>query len=136
MKRRIAITLIAAAAAFCTAAAQNSIDELVDKYSVLGTSKYTSAVERDPKTHAVVRVVKVLEIKRWGDVKPFYNAFKREESTGNITERRDNEGLTVILTTQKGGRNRIYMLKASGERAGKKNLIYHNISTTIIIKYR
>lgn len=55
---------------------------------------------------------------------------------GMHTELRDNEGLTVILTTQKGGRNRIYMLKASGERAGKKNLIYHNISTTIIIKYR
>ena len=36
------------------AVAQNSIDGLIDNYSSVGMSKFTSAVERDPRTHKVL----------------------------------------------------------------------------------
>lgn len=38
------------------AVAQNSIDGLIDNYSSVGMSKFTSAVERDPRTHKVQRL--------------------------------------------------------------------------------
>ena len=44
-----------------TVQAQNSIDELVENFSTVGSSSYTSAIERDPQTHQVMKVVKTLE---------------------------------------------------------------------------
>ena len=41
--------------------AQNAIDKAVDEYSSIGNSKFTSAVERDPQTRKVLKVVKVLQ---------------------------------------------------------------------------
>ena len=48
----------------CAASAlgQNSIDRLVEDCSSVGRSKFTSAVERDPKTRKIQKVVKVLEL--------------------------------------------------------------------------
>ncbi|MCR4764581.1 MAG: DUF5024 domain-containing protein, partial [Bacteroidaceae bacterium] len=41
--------------------AQNAIDKAVDEYSSIGKSTFTSAVERDPQTRKVLKVVKVLK---------------------------------------------------------------------------
>ena len=42
--------------------AQNSIDRMVEEYSAIGGSKFTSAVERDPNTSRVKKVVKRLVV--------------------------------------------------------------------------
>lgn len=121
---------------FAAATAQNSIDNLVDKYSTTGSSKFTSAVERNPKTRAVVKVVKVLEISGWLDIRPFINAFKNEARTGDFTERHDDDDLVMMLTTKSDSRNRIYMLKAQGGYTGSKGRRYEYTKITIIVKYR
>ena len=58
--RRIIITAMIYVAAMAHAAAQNRIDGMMENYSSHGMSKYTSAVERDPQTRKVRRVVNVL----------------------------------------------------------------------------
>ena len=55
MKRYIILWLISLTAVVCVSA-QNRIDRFVDNESTIGQSKFTSVVERDPKTHEVVRV--------------------------------------------------------------------------------
>ena len=45
-----------------TGMAQNSIDELVDHYSTIGMSTFTSTVVRDPSTRQITKVFKTLKI--------------------------------------------------------------------------
>lgn len=135
MKQRI-IILLAVIIHFATAMAQNRIDDLVDRYSAVSTSKYTSAVERNPKTRTVVKVVKVLEF-NYGSVKPWVDAFREEAKQGNFSERKENDDLIMTLTTREANRNRIYMLKVDDFYA--YNTIRYNhlhCNVTIIVKYK
>ena len=50
--RTITTALLLVVATAC-AVAQNSIDRMMDNYSSRGTSRFTSAVEREPKTRKV-----------------------------------------------------------------------------------
>ena len=43
--------------------AQNSIDRMVEEYSAIGGSKFTSAVERDPNTRRVKKATRVYLLK-------------------------------------------------------------------------
>lgn len=113
--------------------AQNSIDNLVDKYSSVGRSKFTSAVERDPNTRKVQKVVKVLELYENG-IKKLINAFRWEASTGNFSEKREKDGLTLVLTIQKGKQNRVYMLRGYGGYGGENS--YDRCKVTVIVKYK
>lgn len=110
------------------AQAQNSIDRLVEEYSTSGPSVFTSAVERDPQTRKVVKVVNVLEVKSQ-QITPFVRAFEREKSTANVQTSIKNGESTVVLTCERNGFRRIYMLqRRSDPRA------YIGGKVTIIIK--
>lgn len=125
MRKRIYIALCL----LCFSAwlrAQNSIDEVVDNFSTVGSSTYTSAIERDPQTHKVVRVVKTLET-RGQVVSDLIRAFQKERETGTFSRKEENEEVTMILATENEGGNRVYMLQYSGKG-------YHRGKATIIIK--
>ena len=64
--RRIIITAVILVTSMVNVAAQNRIDEMIENYSSRGTSRFTSAVERDPKTRKVLKVVNVLELNQMG----------------------------------------------------------------------
>lgn len=115
--------------------AQNSIDRLVENHSSVGQSKFTSAVERDPKTRKVQRVVKVLELAN-ADVSRFTAAFRREAGTGDFTERRTDNGLTLVLAVPGKGQNRVYMMKCDGPYGLSRNATRYNFTkVTVIVKY-
>lgn len=115
---------------------QNSIDKQVERYSSIGQSRFTSAVERDPRTRKVQKVVKVLELYDKG-VKAIIEAFKTESSNGDFTEKRDGNGCTMILTTKNSRQNRVYMLKCDSPYGYDKNSNYYgHAKVTIIIKYK
>ncbi|MBR2161227.1 MAG: DUF5024 domain-containing protein [Bacteroidaceae bacterium] len=125
MRKRIYIALCL----LCFSAwlrAQNSIDEVVDNFSTVGSSTYTSAIERDPQTRKVVRVVKTLET-RGQVVSDLIRAFQKERETGTFSRKEENEEVTMILATENEGGNRVYMLQYSGRG-------YHRGKATIIIK--
>lgn len=125
MRKRIYIALCL----LCFSAwlrAQNSIDEVVDNFSTVGSSTYTSAIERDPQTRKVVRVVKTLET-RGQVVSDLIRAFQKERETGTFSRKEENEEVIMILATENEGGNRVYMLQYSGKG-------YHRGKATIIIK--
>lgn len=129
MRKRI-IALIMFIGTIACAWAQNSIDALVEQYSTVGSSTFTSAVERDPKTRKVMKVVKVLEMSGV-NYKKFISAFKKEASKGDFREKREEDSTTMILTTQNAKAHRIYMLKHDNI-----NNAYSEMKITIIIKYK
>lgn len=133
--RRLFFIFAFLAALAASAFAQNSIDGLVENYSSVGQSKFTSAVERDPKTRKIQKVVKVLELYN-ADISRFAAAFKREAATGDFTERRTDGGLTFVLTVRGKGQNRVYMMKCTGPYAyGRKATRYSFTKVTVIVKY-
>lgn len=132
---RIIITALLLVAAMMNVAAQNRIDDMMDNYSSRGTSKYTSAVERDPKTRKVQKVVNVIELNHMG-IDEFINAFRRESKSGNFTEKRDEEGLTLMLTVRGGRQNRIYMIRCTAPYTPeRRDTGYAKAKITVIIKY-
>lgn len=133
---RIIITALLLTSLITAAVAQNSIDGLIDNYSSVGMSKFTSAVERDPRTHKVLKVVKVLQLEQIG-IKDFIKAFKGEAKTGDFSEKYDDDGCTLMLTTQNAKQNRIYMLRCSEPYIpGRRNTNYGYAKITLIIKYK
>lgn len=136
MKQRILLFMVLLAMVASTAKAQNKIDDLVNHFSSNTTSKYTSAVERNPKTREVVKVVKILEM-NYCDATPFVNAFKRDTSSGELSESRSGNDLVMTRTVQGKKQNRIYMLKADGyyNKYGLTKARSHCM-ITIIIKYK
>lgn len=113
--------------------AQNSIDELVSKYSSVGDSKFTSAVERDPVTGKVQKVVKVLQMA--GNPAPFINAFKEESKNGTFSQKRTDDIFSMTLGIKQPKTNRVYMLKYESED-DLRMIKYTDFKVTIIIKYK
>ena len=129
------ITALLLALAVAQAAAQNSIDRMMDNYSSRGSSRYTSAVERDPATRRVRKVVNVLELRDIG-IDKFIDAFRREAATGNFTEKRAEGSLTLMLTVRGARQNRIYMLRCTGPYAWRRSeTLYNSAKVTGIVKY-
>ncbi|MBP3537019.1 MAG: DUF5024 domain-containing protein [Muribaculaceae bacterium] len=127
--KRLILSLCMLVAVAVTSAAQNSIDRLVENFSSVGNSTFTSAVERDSKTHRIKKVVKKLTL----EGKPsreLRKAFEDEAHTGAFTERNDNGETVLMLTTQDEKTNRVYMLCISDEK------FYPKTETTIIIKVK
>ena len=97
--------------------AQNRIDRFVDNESTIGRSKFTSVVERDPKTRAVVRVVKVRELTRGIDINACQEYFEAESKTGRFSHNIDADNRhTLLLAVEGESRDRIYMLQYTGKR--------------------
>ena len=112
-----------------TVQAQNSIDELVENFSTVGSSSYTSAIERDPQTHQVVKVVKTLET-RGHIISDLINAFKKEREKVLIQGEGKYEGAedqVMFLATEDEKASRVYMLKYDGKA-------YQRGKVTIIIR--
>lgn len=108
---------------------------MMENYSSHGMSKYTSAVERDPQTRKVRRVVNVLELNDTG-IEDFIKAFRRESKSGNFTEKRDEDGLTLMLTVRGGQQNRIYMIRCTAPYTPeRRDTGYAKAKITVIIKY-
>ena len=132
--RRIFLILTLLVGLAASAFSQNSTDRRVENPPSVGRSKFTSAVERDPKTRKIQRVVKVLELSD-ADVSRFAAAFRREAATGDLAERRTDDGLTLVLTVRGKGQNRVYMMKCTGPYAyGRKATRYSFTQTTVIVK--
>ena len=109
--------------------AQNQIDQMVEKFSATGDCTFTSAVERDPKTRRIVKVVKVLELGNTS-VSRFKAAFEAERNTGTYRVKTEGDEVTIVLSTNNSKTNRIYMLKY--EKEGK---YFSEAKITIIIKF-
>ncbi len=121
-----------AAMMFCllmsaSAMAQNRIDQLVENFSTLGSAKFTSVIDRDPKTRRVQKVVKVLEM-RGTQAGKFREAFKEESHTGNYSEQQEGDKKTFVLLCENPKEHRIYMLRQEGRT------VPHFAKITIIIK--
>lgn len=136
MKQRIFILLAFILCIKLTVLAQNRIDNLVDRYSAVSTSKYTSAIERNPKTRAVMKVVKVLELSNTNASK-FVETFRQEANSGDFSERKDGDNLIMTLALRRTTCNRIYMLKADDYYTDSRALKNHaHCNITIIVKYK
>lgn len=121
----------------CAASAlgQNCIDRLVEDCSSVGRSKFTSAVERDPNTRKIQKVVKVLELSD-ADADSFSAAFKREKGTGDFIEKRTENGITMVLTVRGKGQNRVYALRCDGPCSSRKaGTRYRLVKVTVIVSY-
>lgn len=136
IRTRILLLIVVLAMMTSIASAQSKIDDLVDRYSTSTMSKYTSAVERNPQTREVVKVVKILEM-NYCDVATFVNAFKNDDSNSELSESRSGNDLVMTRTVQGKKQNRIYMLKADGycNKYGLTKARSHCM-ITIIIKYK
>lgn len=128
MKKLILLICLLVASA-TTALAQNRIDRMVENFSSLGNSTFTSAVERDSKTHRIKKVVKKLSMEGTSTFQ-LRSAFKAEKNNGKYSESADNYVRTMILTTSDSKTDRIYMLRIEGDDHNA------NSETTIIIKYK
>ena len=109
--------------------AQNSIDEMVENISTLGSSKYTSVVDRDPKTRQINKVVKVLQVPGLQADK-LRKAFLKEKDEGSFSHSKNDKEETMTLTVESPKRVRIYMLRM--EMSGQYN--YSSAKVTVIVK--
>lgn len=129
MKRLILITMFLGILAL-GAQAQNKIDKLVDTYSTLGSSVFTTAVKRDPQTRAVKKVVKVLQVqhpKAETLVSTFRDVARQNPET---TEQQANGTTTLVMAEQQPNQVRIYMLEY------QKRTVVSSAKVTIICSFR
>ena len=110
--------------------AQNAIDKAVEEYSSIGKSTFTSAVERDPQTRKVQKVVKVLEPTNM-TIGRLRKAFLEEQNSGQFNVVTNDDEETMMLTVENTKEVRIYQLIYKGERAS-----YRDGKLTVIIKYK
>ncbi len=110
--------------------AQNAIDKAVDEYSSIGNSKFTSAVERDPQTRKVLKVVKVLQPTNI-TINKLRRAFLNEQESGQFSIVTNDNEETMTLTVENNQENRVYMMQYENHGAS-----FTNGKVTIIIKYK
>lgn len=108
--------------------AQNSIDRLVEEYSTVGNSKFTSVVERNPQTKKVVQVVKSLKSDN-GDASELRKAFEQERRNNRAVQVQTKDIYSQVLCAESEKETRLYMLRHDPRR--KKGY-----EVTIIIKYK
>ena len=77
----------------------------------------------------------MIELNHMG-IDEFINAFRRESKSGNFTEKRDEEGLTLMLTVRGERQNRIYMMRCTRPYTPeRRDTRYEKAKITVIIKY-
>lgn len=141
-------TIICTLALLCTSlalSAQNAIDKAVDEYSSIGKSTFTSAVERDPQTRKVLKVVKVLQPTDL-TINKLRRAFLDEQENGKFSIVSNDKEETMTLTVENEKENRVYMLQyVNREPFPEIGGVVHTRSSyasftdgkvTIIIKYK
>ncbi len=112
------------------AMAQNSVDEMMGQYSTIGSSQYSSIIQRNSKTHEVEKVVKKLIVEGVNS-KKVINCFNKEAKQNKTTNTsRSNDIVTTIFTTSNAKSNHIYMMKYDDED------FYPEVTVTIIVKLK
>lgn len=125
--KRLVLASILAIVSVATAAAQNRIDELTDKFSTFGNSNYTSVVARNPKTKKVKKVVKELTI--YNSVsqarKQYERAFLEEGKNDNllINLNQNTDKHSMILTVNKLQYTCVYMMRGVDGNCSKGIII-------------
>ena len=130
MKIKILLCMLGMLFTTLAISAQNSIDKAVDEYSSIGKSTFTSAVERDPKTRKVLKVVKVLQPTDI-TINKLRKAFLKEKENGQFSIMVNDEEETMTLTVENEKENRVYMIKYANRRS-----LFTNGKVTIIIRYK
>ena len=130
MKLKMLICTLALLFTSLGLSAQNAIDKAVDEYSSIGNSKFTSAVERDPQTRKVLKVVKVLQPTNI-TINKLRRAFLEEQKNGQFSLVTNEEEETITLTVESSKENRVYMMQYI-----KRGASFTNGKVTIIIKYK
>lgn len=101
----------------------SGIDRMVEQRSSVGESMFATAVQRNPKTSKVEKVVKRLEVNATQAGK-FVIAFRRETKRHDkSTTRNGRDGLTIVFVEENSGSNRIYMLKSDGKAVPDRAVI-------------
>ena len=118
--KRLAIIVIVLWTAWAGAAAQNEVDRMVNHLSTIGTASFTSAVERDSKTHKIIKVVNKLS-------RTFDSEAAKQKNS--YSTKKDNI-ITKIFTQDYPTSSRIYMIKYADES------MFPETEITIIIKKR
>lgn len=128
--KRLAIIVIVLWTAWAGAAAQNEVDGIVSRFSSLGSATFTSAVERDSKTHKIIKVVNKL-VMSGPNVKKLSRTFDSEaaKQKNSYSTKKDNI-ITKIFTQDYPTSSRIYMIKYADES------MFPETEITIIIKKR
>lgn len=130
MKNKTLIMFIIFAIPF-VAKAQNDIDEMIGRFSTIGSSTYSSIVQRNPKTHNVEKVVKKLTTGGINHTKELIKTFNKESKRHKTTTtNREDDTCTTIFTTEDAKSNRIYMIKYDTNR------ICPNVTVTVIVKIK
>lgn len=136
MIRRILAIMTLAVGFALSVSAQCSIDKIVEDYSAVGRSKFTSAVERDPKTRKVVKVVKVLELNDYNG-KQLIAAFEQEAKRYNSALKTEGGKRSGMFHIETDRQHRIYTLLCEAPYSiNSRRTTYEHISVTIIIKYK
>lgn len=130
MKIKILLCMLGMLFTTLAISAQNSIDKAVDEYLSIGKSTFTSAVERDPKTRKVLKVVKVLQPTDI-TINKLRKAFLQEKENGQFSIMVNDEEETMTLTVENEKENRVYMIKYANRRS-----LFTNGKVTIIIRYK
>lgn len=130
MKIKVLLCMLGMLFTTLAISAQNSIDKAVDEYSSIGKSTFTSAVERDPKTRKVLKVVKILQPTDM-TINKLRKAFLQEQENGQFSIMVNDEEETMTLTVENEKENRVYMMKYVNHRSS-----FTNGKVTIIIRYK
>lgn len=117
MKTKRCITIIFALILAMSLWGQNSIDRMVEEFSTVGSSSFTSAVQRNPKTRAVENVVKRLETDRRSNVEEIISTFKQEIKKHSYTTEKKGGIVSIVFTVESVKDNRLYMLRYADGRA-------------------
>lgn len=117
MKTKRCITIIFALILAMSLWGQNSIDRMVEDFSTTGSSSFTSAVQRNPKTRAVENVVKKLETNRRSNVEEIISTFKQEIKKHSYTTEKKGGIVSIVFTVESVKDNRLYMLRYADGRA-------------------
>ena len=98
------------------AGAQNAVDRMVEDFATVGEARFTSAIERNPQTREVVKVVKTL---RLGEVNhhKLRNGFLQEAKNHDSNTTVANGRNTVIFSEGIHKSARVYMLKYDDDYA-------------------
>lgn len=98
------------------AMAQNAVDRMVEEFSSVGEARFTSAIERNPQTREVVKVVKTLRLESPGDRK-LRNGFLQEAKNHDSNTTVANGRNTVIFSEGTHKSAHVYMLKYDDDYA-------------------
>lgn len=127
MKKYIMMILMLFMTTAVPISAQNSIDDMVGKYSSHGSSTFTSVVTRARSGGKISKVVKTLKMSGMF-VDKFEKAFIKASDKGVFTRTKSGDEVTLLLTVEEKAVTRVYMLTYDKRRC-------QNMEVIVIVKF-